>query len=88
MKKTLLFASALSFAMTMNAQLKVTNLRVEHMSNPTVVDETEPRFSWINEAIGVNEPPIRLVWHRLWRRLGSRSSMCGTRRSNPLPCPF
>ncbi|MEE1146919.1 MAG: hypothetical protein UHS32_09125, partial [Bacteroidaceae bacterium] len=55
MKKTLLFASALSFAMTMNAQLKVTNLRVEHMSNPTVVDETVPRFSWINETIGVNE---------------------------------
>ena len=55
MKKTLLFASALSFAMTMNAQLKVTNLRVEHMANPTAVDETVPRFSWINEAIGVNE---------------------------------
>ena len=55
MKKTLLFATALSFSMAMNAQLKVTDLRVEHMNNPTVVDETVPRFSWINEAMKATE---------------------------------
>lgn len=32
------------------AQLKVTNLRVEYMENPTVVDAVNPRFSWVNEA--------------------------------------
>ena len=55
MKKTLLFATALSFSMAMNAQLKVTDLRVEHMNNPTVVDEIVPRFSWINEAMKATE---------------------------------
>lgn len=32
------------------AQLKVTDLRVEHMHNPSVVDTRQPRFSWVNEA--------------------------------------
>ncbi len=39
----------------MQAQLNVTDLRVEHMENPTVVDETTPRFSWINEAKDAKE---------------------------------
>lgn len=32
------------------AQFRVRDLRVEHMQNPTVVDVSHPRFSWINET--------------------------------------
>ena len=46
---------ALLFTTAAKAQLKVTDLRVEHMNNPTVVDETVPRFSWINEAMNEKE---------------------------------
>ena len=31
------------------AQLRVTHLTVEHMPNPAVVDEPQPRLSWVNE---------------------------------------
>ncbi len=31
------------------AHLRVTDLRVEHMTNPAVVDAAQPRFSWVNE---------------------------------------
>ena len=51
MNKTLMLPMALLFTTAAKAQLKVTDLRVEHMNNPTVVDETVPRFSWINEAM-------------------------------------
>lgn len=33
----------------LHAQLRVTDLRVEHMQNPAVVDVKQPRLSWINE---------------------------------------
>ena len=33
-----------------SAQLNVGRLTVEHMENPTTVDATHPRLSWINEA--------------------------------------
>ncbi len=33
-----------------SAQLNVGKLTVEHMENPTTVDATHPRLSWINEA--------------------------------------
>lgn len=34
----------------MQAQLRVGALTVEHMQNPSTVDEVHPRLSWINEA--------------------------------------
>lgn len=55
MKRNLLLPLAMMLALGTNAQLKVTDLRVEHMANPTVVDETVPRFSWINEACDAKE---------------------------------
>lgn len=55
MNKTLMLPMALLFTTAAKAQLKVTDLRVEHMNNPTVVDETVPRFSWINEAMNEKE---------------------------------
>lgn len=50
MNKYELFSLALTCGLAVKAQLKVTDLRVEHMENPAVVDETIPRFSWINEV--------------------------------------
>ena len=44
----ILLASFLLLAQTAQAQLKVSDLRVEHMHNPSVVDVDTPRFSWIN----------------------------------------
>lgn len=32
------------------AQFTVTSLTVEHMKNPTTVEETSPRLSWVNEV--------------------------------------
>ncbi len=55
MKRNLLLPAAFAFSLGMQAQLNVTDLRVEHMENPTVVDETSPRFSWINEAKNAKE---------------------------------
>lgn len=45
----LLPALLMLFPMTAKCQLQVTNLTVEHMSNPSVVDSHKPRLSWINE---------------------------------------
>ena len=33
-----------------SAQLKVTHLTTEHMTNPSTVDELHPRLSWVNEV--------------------------------------
>ncbi len=51
MKKivNIVLLACLSATMT-QAQLKVRDLRVEHNLNPSVVDVTTPRLSWINEA--------------------------------------
>lgn len=38
-----------------HAQLRVTDLRVEHMKNPSVVDAAVPRLSWVNEASKANQ---------------------------------
>ena len=46
-----IMAVALLCCASANGQLRVSDLRVEHMENPTVVDlQTTPRFSWINLA--------------------------------------
>ena len=33
------------------AQFRITDMRVEHMHNPAVVDAQVPRMSWVNEAV-------------------------------------
>ena len=48
MKRAFLCFFMLS-ASFMYAQLKVTSLRVEHMSNPSTLDVQHPRISWINQ---------------------------------------
>ena len=47
-----LLCAALAFILPLAgaAQMKVTSLTVEHMKNPSTVDETAPRLSWVNEA--------------------------------------
>ena len=47
-----LLCTALAFILPLAgaAQMKVTSLTVEHMKNPSTVDETAPRLSWVNEA--------------------------------------
>lgn len=47
---TLLALQAMLYPATMQAQFNVTNLKLEHMENPTTVDVQKPRFSWINEV--------------------------------------
>ena len=37
-----------------SAQLRVTQLRVEHMSHPSVLDVAHPRFSWINVPVSAD----------------------------------
>jgi len=44
----LLIAVLLMTPISVSAQLKVTDLRVEHMKNPSTVDVEKPRLSWIN----------------------------------------
>ena len=47
MKKTL-FAFVMSlFLLTLNAQLQISTLSVEHLTNPVGLDETQPKFSWV-----------------------------------------
>lgn len=46
----LCLATVLAFSAMASAQLKVTRLTTEHMTNPSTVDELHPRLSWINEA--------------------------------------
>ena len=50
--KNRLFLSftALLLTASLGAQLHVTGLRVEHMKDPSVVDNPRPRLSWINEV--------------------------------------
>ena len=50
MKKYLLSLLLVFGTLQGSAQLRVTDLRTEHMQNPSVVDTPQPRFSWINEA--------------------------------------
>ena len=40
----LFFAGSLNFQVS--AQVKVTNLKCEHLQNPIGLDETHPRFTW------------------------------------------
>ena len=44
------FVLAMLVATATQAQFNVTNLRLEHMVNPTTVDTQKPRFSWVNEV--------------------------------------
>lgn len=48
------------------ARLRITDMRVEHMHNPAVVDAKVPRFSWVNEAMkdgarGVRQKAYKIV---------------------------
>ena len=47
------------------AQMKVSNLTVEHMKNPSTVEAEHPRLSWINEAAegvrGARQTAYRIV---------------------------
>lgn len=47
----ILFTFVMMFGQRVDAQLRITDMRVEHMHNPTVVDAQKPRFSWVNEAV-------------------------------------
>lgn len=46
------------------ARLQVSSLRVEHMENPSVLDEGTPRFSWINLP---SSPSARGEKQKAWR---------------------
>ncbi len=46
--KTVFFFLGLLMLSGSYAQLQVTSLKVEHMSNPSTLDELHPRISWIN----------------------------------------
>lgn len=50
MKKILPLIAFLGLSHTAKCQFSVTQLRVEHMSNPAVVDVPQPRLSWVNVA--------------------------------------
>ena len=61
-----IMAAALLTASCARQQLSVEDLRVEHMQNPSVVDATQPRFSWINTpksqtARGLKQTAYRIV---------------------------
>lgn len=47
--KRLISLVLLALPLMGQAQLRVTDLRVEHMTDPAVVDVTQPRLSWVNE---------------------------------------
>lgn len=61
-----IMAAALLTASCARQQLSVEDLRVEHMENPSVVDATQPRLSWINTpqsktARGLKQTAYRIV---------------------------
>lgn len=61
-----IMAAALLTASCARQQLSVEDLRVEHMQNPSVVDATQPRLSWINTpksqtARGLKQTAYRIV---------------------------
>ncbi len=49
-RRVLTATLALCTGLSMQAQLNVGSLTVEHMENPSTVDATHPRLSWVNEA--------------------------------------
>jgi len=49
-KISVVLISVFTLMPQMWAQLQVSNLRVEHMVNPSVVDAANPRLSWVNSA--------------------------------------
>ena len=51
MKRFVCISFFLLLAGMIQAQFRVTDLRVEHMKNPSVVDEQRPRLSWVNEVL-------------------------------------
>ena len=56
MKRFVCISFFLLLAGMIQAQFRVTDLRVEHMKNPSVVDEQRPRLSWVNEVL---KPGVR-----------------------------
>lgn len=56
----------LTTSVSLSAQLRVTQLKVEHMANPTTVDVPQPRLSWVNEprnerVLGERQTAYRIV---------------------------
>lgn len=61
-----IMAAAALTASCASQQMSVGDLRVEHMDNPSVVDATQPRLSWINtprssKARGLKQTAYRIV---------------------------
>jgi alpha-L-rhamnosidase len=52
MKKLFLFVLFLTGCLSfqVSAQVKVINLKCEHLQNPIGIDETHPRFTWQLES--------------------------------------
>ena len=50
MKSITILSLSMLLSASMQAQLRVTDLRLEHMTDPAVVDVPQPRFSWVNNA--------------------------------------
>lgn len=46
-------------------QIKVGNLRVEHLTNPSVVDATQPRLSWINTPRNEKKRELKQTAYRI-----------------------
>lgn len=68
MQKSLLFLLIVLAQMldqSVNAQLRITDMRVEHMHNPAVVDAAKPRLSWINEAVKTDSRGARQTAYRI-----------------------
>lgn len=52
-------------ATQVKAQLKITDMRVEHVHNPSVVDTWTPRFSWVNEPVKAGQRGQRQTAYRI-----------------------
>ena len=64
-KPSLLTCLLCCFAAVAQAQMKVGSLRVEHMENPSVVDERRPRLSWVNEPLDETQKGQRQTAYRI-----------------------
>ena len=65
MKRTICSAVTIACATWAWAQLNITHLKVEQMTNPTTVDARHPRFSWTNEPKNSNEKGKRQTAYRI-----------------------
>lgn len=66
MKRHICYMTALlAHAVMAMGALRVTGLRVEHMTNPSTVDVTQPRFSWTNEVANTRVRGKRQTAYRI-----------------------